>query len=122
MADEQQQQKRPSFAGTMAKRALAPIVTAAATAATGYLMRKAAEAWAQKLQPKIEEKGGGRTVARETLETAAEKAPAPVSEPLGSLAGKLDDEGGDQDREQERRRREQRRKQRRKALEQTGSS
>jgi hypothetical protein len=106
----------------MARRALAPIVTAAATAATGYLISKATEIWEQKLQPKVEEKGGGRTVARETLETAADKVGGPVSEQLGSLAEKLDDEGTDAGREQERRRREQRRKQRRKALEQTGSS
>ena len=122
MTDEQQPQNRPSFAGTMARRALAPIVTAAATAATGYLLRMAAEIWEQKLQPKIEEKGGGRAVARETLETAADKVGGPVSEQLGSFTEKLDDEGTHAGREQERQRREQRRKQRRKALEQTGSS
>jgi hypothetical protein len=119
----EQPKKGPSFTGTIARRALAPIVTAAATAATGYLMRKAAEVWEQKVQPKIEEKGGGRAVVQDTLETAADKVGGPASEQLGSVAEQPDDGGAeDGDREQERRRREQRRKQRRKALEQTGSS
>jgi hypothetical protein len=119
----EQPKKGPSFTGTIARRALAPIVTAAATAATGYLLRVAAEIWEQKLHPKIEEKGGGRAVARDTLETAAEKVGGPVSEQLDQEAEKPEDGGAeDDDREQERRRREQRRKQRRKALEQTGSS
>jgi hypothetical protein len=117
-----QQSKGHGFMATVTKRALAPIVSAAATAATAYLMRKAAEVWEEKLQPKIEEKGGGRAVARDTLETAADKVGGPASEQLSSTAEKLGDESDDSDREQERRRREQRRKQRRKALEQTGSS
>jgi hypothetical protein len=117
-------QKGPSFTGTLARRALAPIVTAAATAATGYLLRKAAEIWEQQLQPKIESKGGGRAVVHDTLETAADKVGGPVSEQPGPEAEKPNDGGAEKDtnREQERRRREQRRKQRRKALEQTGSS
>ena len=119
MADEQQQAgKRRGFVSTVARRALAPIVASAMTAVTAYLMRKAAEMWEQKLQPKIEEKGGGRAVARETVESAADETSAQDSAP----AEKVDDEGSDTAREEERRRREQRRKQRRKTLEQTRSS
>jgi hypothetical protein len=137
VADEQQPSKGPSFTSTIAKRALAPIVASAATAITAYLMRKGAEVWEQKLRPMIEEKGGGRAVARDTLETAAEKVGGPASEQLGALAEKLDDEGtakvkrasarakdsaADAGREEERRQREQRRKKRRQALEQTRST
>ena len=137
MAGQQQPKQGPGFTSTIAKRALAPIVTSAATAITAYLMRKAAEVWEQKLQPKIEEKGGGRALARDTIESAAEKVGGPAAERLGAPAEKIDDEGAstgtraparpkdsaaDEGREEERRRREQRRKKRRQALEQTKSS
>jgi hypothetical protein len=125
MADE----TRASFKHTVAKKALAPIVTSAATAITAYLMRKAAEMWEERVQPKLEEKGGAEAVARQAAETPSEK-PAPVSDTLASKAGpETDAPSGDKseptaddDRAKERRKREQRRRQRRKALEQSGSS
>jgi hypothetical protein len=134
---EGQERKGGGFASTVAKKALAPLVASAATAATAFLIRKATEVWEEKLLPRIQEKGGGRTVARETLEGAAGKVGGPASEKLTELADKL---GGkevtressssakasssseDAAREQERRRREQRRQQRRRALDQSGSS
>jgi hypothetical protein len=97
MADE----TRPSFKHTVAKKALSPLVATAATAITTYLMRKAAEAWQETVQPKLDEKGGAEAVVREGRE----------SEPAVA-----------DDRDEERRKREQRRRQRRKALEQSGSS
>jgi len=126
MADE----PRPSFKHSVAKKALAPIVTSAATAITAYLMRKAAEYWQETLQPKLEEKGGAEAVARQAAETASEKL-APVAETVASKVGHEPDasSGGgksepaaDDDRAKERRKREQRRRQRRKALDQAGSS
>jgi hypothetical protein len=120
----------------MAKKALAPLVHTAVTAGTAYLTRKAMQIWQEKLLPKIEEKGGGRVVARETLETAADKVGGPASEKINALAEKLGGEDSPQQpaqatgssgtsdagREAERRRREKRRDERRRALEQSGSS
>jgi Skp family chaperone for outer membrane proteins len=139
--EEGQERKGGGFASTVAKKALAPLVASAATAATAYLIRKATEIWEEKLRPKVQERGGGRAVARETLESAAGKM-GPASEKLNALAEKLGDEktgrdekagqksspqagsssSSDESREQERKEREQRRQQRRKALDQAGSS
>jgi hypothetical protein len=140
--EEGQVRKGGGFASTVAKKALAPLVASAATAATAYLIRKATEIWEEKLRPKVQERGGGRAVARETLESAAGKM-GPASEKLNALAEKLGDEktgrdekeeqksspqagssssSDDESREQERKQREQRRQQRRKALDQAGSS
>jgi hypothetical protein len=116
------EQQSNGFTHKIAKRALAPLAHAAVTAATAYLMKKAMRVWQDKIQPRIEERGGGRTVAKETLETVAEKA-GPASGPVGSLAEKV---GGEEEsssgREAERKQREQRRKQRRRSLEKSGSS
>jgi hypothetical protein len=132
MADEQQQNsKEPGFVKTITKRALAPVVATAATAATGYSIRKGTELWEQKLRPKLQEKGGGLALARETLENAAARVGGPVSEKMSGLADKVGANGGGQDstaaapkdlvsnaeREQERRQRKQRRQERRQALE-----
>ena len=121
MADEQ----KPSFKHSVAKKALAPIVTAL----TAYLVRKAAEYWQETLQPKLEEQGGAEAVAKKAAETASEKV-APVAETVASKVGREPDApsaaksepAADGDRAEERRKREQRRRQRRKALEQSGSS
>ena len=121
MADE----SRPSFKHTVAKRALAPIVTAI----TAYLVRKGAEIWQERLQPKLEEKGGAEAVARQAAETVSDK-PAPVTDTVASKVGQEPDAPsrgkseppGDHDRAEERRKREQRRRQRRKTLDQAGSS
>src|SRR3954447_26317931 len=98
-----------SFTRTAAKRALAPLAHAAVTAGTAYLTRRAMRLWQEKVQPKIEERGGGRSLAKETIQTVAEKTGATSATSSSS-------------READRRGREQRRKQRRGALEKSGSS
>jgi len=130
----EEQRKKSGFLGTIAKRALAPLVATATTALTGYVLRKATEIWEEKVRPMVQEKGGGRAVARETLESAAEKVRGPASEKISALAEKVGGDGeesskpapasseSDVSREQERRQREQRRQQRRRAIERTGSS
>jgi hypothetical protein len=133
MADEQQQQnsKERGFVKTITRRALAPVVATAATAATGYAIRKGTELWEQRLRAKVQEKGGGRALARDTLENAAARVGGPISEKMSGFADKVGANGGGQDspapaqtnlasnaeREQERRQREQRRQERRRALE-----
>jgi hypothetical protein len=116
------EQQSKGFTHRIAKRALAPLAHAAVTAGTAYLTKKAMQVWQDKIQPKIEERGGGRTVAKETLETVADKA-GPVSGTVSSLAEKV---GGEEEsssgRDVERKQREQRRKQRRRSLEKSGSS
>jgi len=137
MADEEEQQpKQRGFLSTITKRALAPLVATAATAATGYALRKGSELWEQRLRPKVQEKGGGRALVRETLEKAAAKIGGPISEttsalgekvgkgdtgqelPASAQAGPLDDAKREQDRQQ----RERRRQERRQALEQARPS
>jgi hypothetical protein len=97
------------FTRTVAKRAFAPLAHAAVTAGTAYLTRRAMRLWQEKIQPKIEERGGGRSIAKETIQTVAEKAGATGATSSSS-------------READRRGREQRRNQRRSALEKSGSS
>ena len=117
---EQSGSNKESLVRTTAKRALAPLVATAVSAASGYLARKAAALAQEKLLPKLQEKGGGRAVAGEALTAVADKVPDPVSAPIESLAEKV--EGDDGGRESQRQGREQRRKQRRRTLEQTGST
>ena len=128
MADEQQ--ARPSFKHAVAKKALAPVVASVATAVTTYLMRKAAELWQERLQPKVEEKGGAEALARQAAGAVSDKL-APVSEAVSAKVGSEEPEPqaetakppeSDADRGEERRKREQRRKQRRKALDQAKAS
>ena len=124
MADEQQ--AKPSFKHTVVKKALAPLVATAATAATTYLMRKAAELWHESVQPKLEEKGGAEALARQAADTVSSKV-APVSDAVASKVGGDESEAqekpaDDADRSEERRKREQRRKQRAKALDQARTS
>ena len=134
--DEKQQSKQRGFLSTITKRALAPVVATAATAATGYALRKGSELWEQWLRPKVQEKGGGRALARETLESAAAKIGGPISETTSALADKVgkDDTGqelpapaqagplDDAKRERDRQQRERRRQERRQALEQARPS
>ena len=136
---EQQQKAGDSFSRTVAKKALAPVVATAATAATGYAVRKGTQLWQEKVAPKLAERGGGMAVASETLGSVKEKLPAvdavkdklPVDAvkeklPIDAVKEKLpvgdsSSAGGpaqDKEREQERRKREQRREKRRKSLEQ----
>jgi hypothetical protein len=72
---EQQQKAGDSFSRTIAKKALAPVVATAATAATGYAVRKGTELWQEKVAPKLAERGGGMAVASETLGSVKEKLP-----------------------------------------------
>jgi hypothetical protein len=127
------QEKRDGFTRHVAKKALAPVVASAATAITAYLMRKGAEIWRERVQPKLEERGGGKAVATEALDSVRDRLPDPASEKLDDLSSKVSGGGAsasseaagtasDSDRTEERRKREQRRKQRRKTLEQAGSS
>jgi len=130
------EERKSGLAGTMARKALAPLVHTAVTAGAAYLTRKGMQIWQERLLPKMQEKGGSRAVARETLESAADKVGGPASEKITALAEKLggEDTGGgstpasessrssDAGREAERRRREKRRDERRRALEQSGSS
>jgi hypothetical protein len=125
MADEQQQ-SRPGFKHTVVKKALAPLVATAATAATTYLMRKAVELWHETVQPKLEEKGGPEAIARDAADAVSNKL-APVSEAVTSKVGGDEPEtkqepAEDAGRGEERRKREQRRKQRAKALDQARTS
>src|SRR5689334_15032634 len=115
------------FVSKVSKRAFTPLAQAVVTAGTAYLTRKGMQLWQDKLQPKIEERGGGRTVVKETLETVAEKA-GPASAPVATVAEKF---GGDEGssaqnpssgRDAERRQRAQRRSQRRSAVQKSGSS
>ena len=145
---EQQQKAGDSFGRTVAKKALAPVVATAATAATGYAVRKGTALWQEKVAPKLAERGGGMAVASETLGAVKDKLPVdavkeklpvdavkdklpPVDAvkeklPIDAVKEKLPvgegSSGGgpaqDKEREQERRKREQRREQRRKSLEQ----
>ena len=121
-----------SFTNHVAKKALAPIVASGATAATAYLLRKGSEVWRDTVQPKIEERGGGKAVASEALNGLRERLPAAATEKLEGLSSKaMRDEQpspkstassvSNGDREQDRREREQRRQKRRQALE-AGSS
>ena len=132
MADEQQQQRKGGFGSTVAKKALAPVVASAATAGTAFALRKGTEIWQEKILPKLQEKGGGRAVAREALETISGKLGRPASESVSGLAAKVGGDGDKEDasaqptsdagREQERQKRAQRREQRRRAVDQAGSS
>jgi hypothetical protein len=125
MSDEQQ--SKPSFKHAVAKKALAPVVASAATAATTYLMRKGAQVWQETLQPKMQERGGAEALAKEAFEKVSGKV-SPVTEAVVSTVGRDEDDVSSdgatshEDRSEERKQREQRRAKRRRALEQAGSS
>ena len=110
-----QQKSSGGFVHTISKRALAPLVATAAA----FLIRKLTELWQEQVQPKVDERGGATTVARETLESVGEKLPDSVAEKLPTPESTSTD---DTDRDEERRGREQRRAKRRKSLEQARSS
>jgi hypothetical protein len=125
MADEQR--SKPSFKHTIVKKALAPLVATAATAATTYLMRKAAEVWHEHLQPKVEEQGGVEAIARQAGGAVSSKVSAGSKAVTSKADGDepeqaQDASDADGDRTEERRKREQRRKQRAKALDQARTS
>jgi hypothetical protein len=128
-----------SLSRAMLRRAAVTIAATAATAGTAYLTKK----WEEKVLPRIREKGGGRAVAKEALDTVSEKlngvsekvgghgsgALSAVSERLGtgeasssSAPGAKSPEKSDEDREEDRRERRRRREQRQRALQRSGSS
>jgi hypothetical protein len=123
-----------------AKKALTPLLAAAATAGTTYLTRKSSEIWQEDVLPKLREKGGGKAVAKETLEKVADRLSGPPAQLLTGLAERLGEgapseppsdqgsteEGGatepEADREEERKQRQQRRQQRQRALQKSAST
>ena len=111
----------------MVRKALAPLAHAAVTAGSAYLARKAIHLWQEKVQPRIEERGGGRSFAKKTLHDVADKS-GPASGAVSTLADKVGgDEAGSKSKSSSsfkanQRRRRQRRNERRRTLEQTGSS
>jgi len=135
MTDKQQEGNQGGFTRHVAKKALGPIVTSAATAGTAYLMRKGSHFWKQTLRPKIEQGGGGKAVASDALDRLRGRLPDSAGEKLDAITSKVtgDDSapqqssppttsGSDGERDEERRQREQRRQQRKRALEQARSS
>ena len=82
---EGRQSAKHGFVSKVSKRAFTPLAQAAVTAGSAYLTRKAMQLWQDKLQPKLEDRGGSRTVAKEVLETVAEKAPARNTAPPEKL-------------------------------------
>ena len=123
-----------------AKKALTPLLAAAATAGTTYLTRKSSEIWQEDVLPKVREKGGGKAVAKETLEKVANRLSGPPAQLLTGLAERLgegapseppSDQGSTEegaatepeaDREEERKQRQQRRQQRQRALQKSAST
>ena len=77
MSEQEQAPSGRGFTRHVAKKALEPIVAAAATAATGYVIRKGAEIWQAKVLPKIEERGGSMAVATDALDSVREQLPVP---------------------------------------------
>jgi len=130
------------------KRLLEPLAVMAATAGTGYLMRKATQIWNESVLPKVHDKGGGKAFAKDALEQVADKLPGGQgSDWLRGLAKHLEDgspaqakttpatkapaEAGSRDtqdvatdpkRERQRQERQRRRKQRQRELEKTRST
>ena len=123
-----------------AKKALTPLLAAAATAGMTYLTRKSTEIWQDDVLPKVREKGGGKAVAREALEKVANRLSGPPAQLLTGLAERLGEgapsepradqglteEGSatepEADREEERKQRQQRRQQRQRALQKSAST
>jgi hypothetical protein len=123
-----------TLAGSMTKRAVAPVAATAAAAGSTYLARK----WQETIAPAIEARGGLRAVFADALETAAEKAPASLSPAIRDFARQVSggasqgearaekpkpaDSGGDDGREAQREERRKRRQARQRALERSGTS
>jgi hypothetical protein len=150
MADEPQSvangKHRESFAKELsraaAKKIVAPLASAAATAGTAYLMRKATQILQENVLPKVRDKGGATAVAKEALEQVAGRLGGRGSDVLLGVARRLDDthsaspasaqepgqaggqhadaQRGDPRREEARRERQRRRQQRQRALEKSG--
>src|SRR5437763_14124694 len=57
------------------KRLLEPLAVTAATAGTGYLVRKTTKIWNESVLPKVHDKGGGKAFVKDALEQAASKLP-----------------------------------------------
>ena len=57
------------------KLLLEPLAVTAATAGTGYLMRKTTQIWNESVLPKVHDKGGGKAFVKDALDQAASKLP-----------------------------------------------
>src|SRR4051812_24725727 len=79
------------LASAAAKKALTPLLAAAATAGTSYLTRKSTEIWQQDVLPKVREKGGGKAVAKETLEKVAGRLSGRYAQMISGVAERLGD-------------------------------
>jgi hypothetical protein len=124
-----------------AKKALTPLLAAAATAGTTYLTRKTTEIWQEDVLPKVREQGGGKAVAKEALEKVADRLSGRPARLLTELAERLgagvapsgqradqsstekgDAANPDAERENERKQRQQRRQERQRTLEKSAST
>jgi hypothetical protein len=129
-------------------RLLEPLAVTAATAGTGYLMRKTTQIWDENVLPKVREKGGGKAYVKDALEQAASKLPGGRGSGLlrglakhledGSPVGGTSDRAAEQpaqagsraaqdaatdpNREKQRQERQHRREQRQRALEKSRST
>jgi hypothetical protein len=129
------------LATVVVRKTLEPLVATAVTAGTVYATRKGTEIWQERVLPKVREQGGGKAVAKETLEKICDRVGGRVGEPFSALARHLVEEPrarglgaeppsvpeataheSDGPREEQRRQRQQRRQQRQRALEQSGST
>jgi len=126
-----------SVSKAMLRRLLVTLSATAATAATAYLTRKAAQLWEEELEPKIRERGGSEAVVKEAFAKASElfeSASTTIveAEPVSALTEKVGAVGesdlsdtpdtANPDRDAERRERRKRREQRQRALKSSGSS
>ena len=122
-------------------KALTPLLATAAAAGTNYLTRKTAEVWHDAVLPKVNEKGGVRPLAKEVLESFADRLSGRPAQLVTELAGRLDEgvhgssgsgvagkpedapsSEPEPDREEERKQRQQRRQQRQKALQKSATT
>jgi hypothetical protein len=111
-------QTRHKITRSLSKRAATPLAQAAVTAGTAYLTRKAMQLWQEKLQPKIEEKGGASALATEAIENVKSVAEQAVPDSVTKSSSSSKSSSS----EAERRQRKQRRDQRARALDKSRSS
>jgi hypothetical protein len=121
-----------TLAGSMTKRAVAPVAATAAAAASTYVARK----WQETIAPAIEARGGPRAALAGALETAAEKAPDSLAPAIRDLARQVSagepqtvaraeepaTSAENDDREAQREERKKRRQERQRALQRSGTS
>src|SRR5437016_14642622 len=69
-----------------AKKALTPVLAAAATAGTSYLTRKTTEIWQQDVLPEVREKGGGKAIAKQAPGKVGDRMSGSATRLLGQIA------------------------------------